>query len=810
MPDGEAEAAMAEPRAETGSPAKDRLTGLERVGDFEIVREIGRGSMGVVFEAKQRALDRRVALKVLYTEGKSDKAIERFRREASAAARLNHPGIVPVWAVGEDHGVLFYAMQLVEGPTLREMIHGDKPLEPARAALLALRVAEALEYAHREGVIHRDVKPANIIVTENDQPVITDFGLAKVLALSQLTQAGALLGTPTHMSPEQARGEVGIDHRADVYGIGVCLYEMLTRALPFEATSLDELLKKIMRERPARPRRILPGVPRALEAVAMTCLEKARTDRYDSAGEVVDELKRYLRGERVQARVAGPIGRVTRRRGVVPALAVGGLVVAALVGWQVHSWLDASGRSMTLTEAGVSPGAGAEAETEKEKDAEAAAGSGAAGTGPVGDRVTAEALLREADAAAALAKRAVGAGAVGFEERALALYAEALALNPESRSARLGRGRIFLARALRSEARGDPERAAAYLDLVRRLDDGGVFHEALEPTGTLMAATRPVSARCALEHAVPDDESGLVRRDVLDDALATPFGPRRLPVGSYVLRFEAEGFEPALVPVRVARGDDVVLEVRLLRTEAIPAGFVYLPAGPFVFGGDREAVRAGRARTVEIEGFLLAEQEVTVSEYAEFLGSVSDAQARAWLPRGTAEQRYAALFWPKPDGSWTFPPAWPADRPVSGVSFEAAEAYARWAAQRLGRPIRLPNELEWEKAARGADGRAYPWGAASPIGRARVPDGAEAVQPGPVATALGDVSVYGVYDLVGNVSEWTTSRYDATGRLPHRVVRGGGFLPSADPPHAAARWPHLPNATPAHVGFRLACDLPGE
>ncbi|MHC4830253.1 MAG: serine/threonine-protein kinase, partial [Planctomycetota bacterium] len=306
-----------------------------RIGDFDIVREIGRGSMGVVYEAYQISLGRRVALKVFPTSGRKKLAIERFRREAGAAGKLSHPGIVPVWAVGDDPATrtLYYAMQIVEGRNLRELIYEEREtFTPQRAATIAKKLADALDYAHSQGVIHRDIKPANILVTANDQPVITDFGLAKNLALSNLTRVGSMLGTPTHMAPEQARGDAGLDHRTDVYSLGATLYEMLTFQLPFHGRSLEELLKKVVEKVPDAPRKINSKVPRELDTIVLKCLEKDREDRYDTAGEVSREIDRFLKGQKIHTRhytKARQIGRwASHHKGLAAGLAIG--VVATL------------------------------------------------------------------------------------------------------------------------------------------------------------------------------------------------------------------------------------------------------------------------------------------------------------------------------------------------------------------------------------------------------------------------------------------------------------------------------------------------
>ncbi|RME71104.1 MAG: hypothetical protein D6776_10720, partial [Planctomycetota bacterium] len=547
-----------------------------------------------------------------------------------------------------------------------------------------------------------------------------------------------------------------------------------------------------------------PGLPRALDAITMRCLARKRADRYGSAAELAADLERYLRGESVAG--AGGLTRSWRRLARPLARAGIGLALllaAAAAGW----WLQ--GRNTPAS--GPSTPAAATRAPITATTATPPAPSAPPTRGP--DPSAAERVQRwltEAQRAASEAREQQGAQALVAEQRALERYAQVLALEPDSRTARLGRARIFAERALRAERRGLAAEARAYEQLARALDPTGALAALFDPTATLMLATRPVPARVRLERVVIDPKTGLERREPLREGLTSPWGPERLPVGSYVLQIEAQGFAPLEVPVLLERGAEVVLELRLLRPEQIPTGFVYVPAGPFVYGGDPEAVRAGPRRVVTLEGYLIAEREVTVASYAAFLDALPMREARASCPRGGGRHGAAALFWPGEDGHWRYPPSWSPDRPVAGVPFSAAEAYARWAARRTGRPLRLPTELEWEKAGRGADGRPYPWGSADPIGRARLPEGPAPVEPVPVASTVTDVSVYGVYDLVGNVREWTSSRHDPSGRLPHRVVRGAGFLPLPDPPRLAARRPELPAPGPPDVGLRLACDLPPE
>jgi serine/threonine protein kinase/Flp pilus assembly protein TadD len=386
-----------------------------QLGDFRLIREVGRGGMGVVYEAEQLSLNRRVALKVLPFAGALDaRQLQRFKNEAQAAAHLQHQHIVPVYYVGAERGVHFYAMQFIEGQTLAQLIHdlreraatggtraghgvadpeqttvyqGDasRPAAAAwatvhdlparaempppspppgssgrdrhffrRAARLGVQAAEALEHAHQMGVIHRDIKPGNLLVDGRGDLWVTDFGLAQVQTDAKLTMTGDLVGTLRYMSPEQALAKrVVIDHRTDVYSLGVTLYELLTLEPAFGGTDRQELLRQIAFQEPRPPRRLNPAVPSELETVVLKAMAKEPAERYATAQELADDLERFLKDEPIRARRPTVLQRLRkwarRHRPVVGSAAVMLLivltVVAASVGWTAHDVAERRARA---------------------------------------------------------------------------------------------------------------------------------------------------------------------------------------------------------------------------------------------------------------------------------------------------------------------------------------------------------------------------------------------------------------------------------------------------------------------------------
>ncbi len=284
-----------------------------RVGDYRILREVGRGGMGVVYEAIQEPLQRRVAVKVLLSIGEDTAKVERFRREASAAARLSHPGIVRVYGAGESGGAYFYAMEFVEGKSLAALA-GERRFAPHEAARLVIEAADALHYAHENGLVHRDIKPANLMLDPTGRVLITDFGLVRDEQQGSLTGSGQILGTPRYMSPEQADGRNdSIDRRSDVYSLGACLYELLSGKPIFEGDSVALLLRRVLFEDPLPLRRHVPALAVDLETICMKSVSKEPERRYDTALELKQDLERYLAGDPILARPMGPVSRVVRR-----------------------------------------------------------------------------------------------------------------------------------------------------------------------------------------------------------------------------------------------------------------------------------------------------------------------------------------------------------------------------------------------------------------------------------------------------------------------------------------------------------------
>src|SRR5271165_6780868 len=261
-------------------------------GDYEIIREIARGGMGVVFQARQVSLNRPVALKmILAGQLANDTDVKRFYTEAEAAANLDHPGIVPIFEVGQHEGQHYFSMGFVEGQSLAQRL-ADGPLPPREAAELIAKVAQAIEFAHQRGVNHRDLKPANILLDRNDNPRVTDFGLAKKLQTdSGLTGSGQIMGTPSYMPPEQAgghRGEVGPE--ADVYALGATLYALVTGRPPFQAAAPMDTVIQVISDEPVPPRRLNASIPLDLETICLKCLEKDPRRRYGSARALAEEL----------------------------------------------------------------------------------------------------------------------------------------------------------------------------------------------------------------------------------------------------------------------------------------------------------------------------------------------------------------------------------------------------------------------------------------------------------------------------------------------------------------------------------------
>jgi WD40 repeat protein len=290
-------------------------------GDYELLSELARGSMGIVYRARQVSLNRIVALKmILAGEQASDDEMRRFRLETEAAANLDHPGIVPIYEVGEHGARHYYSMKLIEGSNLGKLVP-DLLSDPRRAARLMASVARAVHYAHQHGILHRDLKPANILIDTNGEPHVTDFGLALRVEGDRISLSGAIVGTPNYMPPEQALADKNLTTAGDVWSLGAILYECLTGRPPFGGANVYEILQQVVEREPDRPSAINRRADADLAVIAMKCLHKEPAGRYESAAALADDLDRWGRGEPIHARAVGPMERAWRMVRRNPAIA---------------------------------------------------------------------------------------------------------------------------------------------------------------------------------------------------------------------------------------------------------------------------------------------------------------------------------------------------------------------------------------------------------------------------------------------------------------------------------------------------------
>ncbi len=319
------------PRVAEAAPVLIRCPWKTSPENFELVEEIARGSMGVVYKAWQKGVQRLVALKVILTQCLSTPdQVDRFRIEAAAIGRLVHPNIVQIFKVREWEGYPFLVLEYVEGTTLAQ--HWNGAPQPARPlATLVIAIARAAQYAHERGVVHRDLRPGNVLIGADGTPKIIDFGLAKLELLSEenVTLTGQILGTPSYMAPEQAEGRRQIGPLADVYAFGAMLYEGLTGQPPFRGATILETLREVSTKEPTPPRQLNRETPRDLETICLKALHKIPEQRYASAAELADDLERFLKNEPIRARRVGPAERLWQWCRRNPAIA--GLLVALAI-----------------------------------------------------------------------------------------------------------------------------------------------------------------------------------------------------------------------------------------------------------------------------------------------------------------------------------------------------------------------------------------------------------------------------------------------------------------------------------------------
>jgi serine/threonine-protein kinase len=790
---------------------------------YQREQEIGRGSIGIIYKAYDRLLQRTVAIKVMRPELRGqERQHTRFVREAQLCGRLGHPNIVPVYDVGRFEGGPAIVMALLAGRSLRTIIRTTQ-VRMGRMLGWFTQVCNGLAFAHDQGIIHRYIKPAHIFVGDFGQVVLTDWGLAKSMRAGnaaeelppgfnpdEVTRIGDVVGTPAYMAPEQAEGRVRqVDHRADVYALGAILYEILTGTRPYEASRSDEVLREVRRGSPEPPRQRAPhrDIPAALEAVTLKAMARDPAQRFQSALDLAANIEAQFESRPVPATrpPAGPetlplmrrpaTGRPSDPPGELPppepaARGKGGREVAALV-------------SMSLVP------------DQTASDPETALAEG---------RGEANAWMRHWQEARALSSEARRLFANLPPEPPRRMLADLWRLEGQSRDAldraahhfvqaveslgKAGTGaeaRAALARLHRdawraAEAHGDLVSAQFHRARAEAVDDGALSGE-LARRSALSVHSDPAGAVVDLSSL--DDRSTVWTPGARLRLGKTPLSSRTVSASRAWLRLTAPDGLAARMPLRLEPGESRVVEVHLPRSHHVPAGFLFIAGGRFLMGADDRAPGAGQPREVDVQSFCMARSPVTWEDYFEFLEDLLAVGGRA-EPRFPRRNGKAVVRVEHTRVQWTDDVFAPPGSPVRFVSQDDALAYAAWLGRRLGARLRLPTEMEWEYAAGGADGRAYPWGDRFAPGLA---DNRwrRARGPAPLAGFPEDESPFGVRNVAGGVSEWTGTPADEPGRA---IVRGGSWRSRPDQCRIGARATMPGPSTHEGIGIRLAADAP--
>ena len=748
---------------------------------YEFLEELGRGGMGQILRAEDQLLEREIALKTILPDTTVDQPHQRLLAEARLTGQLEHPSIVPVYELGRlSNGEPYYTMRVITErslETILEELRHDSPDAPSllHMAQIIRQICLAIQYAHERGIIHRDLKPENILIGEYGEVFVIDWGIAKILthlsdAPSPTTDAenkiGALVGTPQYMAPEQAHGENdAVDERTDVYALGALLYEIMTLTPVFSSPTVLGLLMAIVQEQPEPPSQRAPDrdIPRPLEEICLRALSKDPDDRFPSAVALADELDLFIEGVKDQERKKSDAlelieqARKARqnydraRRELTNAIERRDELRAS-----IPAWADESERVVVW-------------ESE--------------------DRVE--------DLEVAVERH------FGKTVRLLSQSLGHMSL-PEAHDALAS---MYWERFVKAENRDDLAVATYFENLVRQ-HDTGAFTDRLRGLGHLNIRVQPAETELAL-YRVTENHRRLVAHETVTRETHC-LNLNRLPHGRYRLAATAPGFAPIQMPLFLQRQGHQNWELSLWPRQLVPDDFVVIPGGPFQTGSPDEGGHS--QRTIDLSSYAIQRTPVTCAEYVEFLNALARtdlAMARRHAPR-IAED--APSYFPIVDGRFTVPKedsdgdAWHPNWPICMVNYDDATAYIRWRSRRDGLSYRLPTSMEWEKAARGVDGRLYPWGNHFDPSFCNMKYSTRGKPvPVPVGSFEVDRSPYGVVDMAGNIADWTSTEH---GETPGTYTLRGGFL-SATSLLCRLDWYMDSPATHRHpqYGFRLLLEL---
>jgi len=762
-----------------GTRPGPRLPGSER---YSLEQKLGEGGAGVVWLARDQVLHRTVALKVLTSGFEEDGSqVQRFLFEAQTTGRLDHPGVIPVYDVGKlPDDRWFYTMQLIEDRDFeavlkqRESDDGRADAPPLPRLLKRFsRVCLTVAYAHDSGIIHRDLKPANILLGAYGEVYVVDWGLAKLYDEDIAPDApvpdsrddGEVAGTPYYMSPEQIRGENSeLDPRTDVYSLGVILYRILTGRFPFDDDSVTALLLQVETEDPPDPREVVEEreVPDPLAEAALEALAHEPGDRM-SARQLGERVTDYLEGVKERRRRAE----------------------------RAENLLD---RARALHEAYLQTRETVETQHSELDERLAALGPS--------DGLEVRRLLWEQ-------QHRIDERAHEAEE----LYSKCVQATRESLElAETDEARRLLTDLYwykYEEARDDRDEAKAvyFRSLVEEYDEGR-YDDRLADEASLLVRLPPDADGELFRETSVGPLLELQEVDVDWTAM-----PATVPTGTYRIRVETPDRRRAELPIEVSGSE--LAEIDLQIPEAPEqADFCFVPTGQYTIGGDDLAPKSLPDETLELDAFFMRTYPVTIGEYCEFLNALAECdfeEAKSRSPRmadGSAyyleideEAHHFSVPTADKDGH-----EWQADWPAIMINWYDARRFVEWVSSRDGRDYRLPNEIQWEVAARGIDGRAFPWGNGfDPVLCHMVESAHGRPTPESVGTYRYDRSPFGVHDMAGLVIEWT--RTPSGPDDDQYIQRGGGYNSPSNWCRAAARKNNQADRPYRSFGFRYVLEL---